>query len=82
MCYLKITAADGTVTLVNEGSAVVLGLTAKTTTNSVVKNGRITSVIYNGTTISSVAQYDGTNILYEYGLMTDFGDLRVIFSNR
>jgi len=83
MCYLKITAADKTVTFVSENTNIVLGLTAYTKVNGVARAGRITSVQYSDITpITSIPAYDGTNILYEYGKLSDHGQIQTIFSNK
>jgi hypothetical protein len=82
MCYLKITAANGTSTLLSENNSIILSLTAQTTTNGIVKAGRITAVKYNAVTVDPVAQYDTTNTLYEYGHLTDHGSIQAIFTNK
>lgn len=82
MSYLRITAADKNITLVSENTEIIIYTTPYTTTNSILQQGRITRVDYAGTSVTSIPQYDGTNILYEYGRLSDHGELQVIFSNR
>lgn len=82
MCYLKITKADKTVTFVSENTNIVMELTASTKTNGVYKPGRITAVKYSDVTVSDIPAYDGTNILYEYGKISDHGQIQTIFSNK
>jgi len=83
MTYLKITAPDKTVTFVSENTDIVLGLTAYTKTNGVLRAGRITSVQYSTVSpITSIPAYDGTNTLYEYGKLSDHGQIQTIFSNK
>jgi hypothetical protein len=83
MCYLKITAPDKTVTFVSENTNIVLGLTAYTKVNGVSRAGRIVSVEYSDVTpITNIPAYDGTNTLYEYGKLSDHGQIQTIFSNK
>jgi hypothetical protein len=82
MSYLRITAADKNITLVSENTEIIIYTTPYTTTNSILSQGRITRVDYAGTSVTSIPQYTGTNILYEYGRLSDHGELQVIFSNR
>lgn len=82
MAYLRITAVDKTITLVSENTNIIVYTTPYTTTNGILKQGRITRVDYNGTSVTSIPQYTGSNILYEYGRLSDHGELQVIFSNR
>ena len=82
MSYLKITAADKTVIFVSENTNIILNLTAFTKTDGVSRAGRITDVQYSDITIADIPAYDGTNILYEYGRLSDHGQIQTIFSNK
>jgi hypothetical protein len=81
MSYLKITAVDKTVTFVSENTEIILTLAAASNVNNVFTPGRITAVSYSGTSITSIPAYDGTNILYQYGKISDHGQIQTIFSN-
>lgn len=82
MAYLRITAVDKSITLVSENTNIIIYTTPYTNPNGVLKQGRLTRADFNGTSITAIPQYDGTNILYEYGRLSDHGELQVIFSNR
>ena len=83
MTYLKITAPDKTVTFVSENTDIVLQLTPYTKVNGVSKAGRITGVTYStASPITNIPAYDGTNTLYEYGRLSDHGQIQTIFSNK
>ena len=83
MTYLKITAPDKTVTFVSENTDIVLNLTPYTKTEGILRAGRITGVAYSTVTpITNIPAYDGTNTLYEYGRLSDHGQIQTIFSNK
>lgn len=82
MAYLRITAVDKSITLVSENTNIIIYTTAYTHVDGILAQGRITRADYNGTSVTGIAQYTGANILYEYGRLSDHGELQVIFSNR
>jgi hypothetical protein len=83
---LKITASNGTYQIVPDSNVVNIGCAANSNNNS----GKITSVKYlNGanaaaptlTVVATVAAWDGTNTKYEYGCLTETGELHVYLTN-
>jgi len=83
MTYLKITAPDKTVTFVSENTEIILQLTPFQNQDGVNRAGRITGVQYGVVApITGIPAYDGTNTLYEYGRLSDHGQIQTIFSNR
>lgn len=83
---LKITASDGTYQIVPDSNVVNIGCAA----NSNNKSGKIVSVKYlNGaaagapvlTVATAIPAWDGTNTKYEYGCLTETGELHVYLAN-
>jgi len=80
MIYLKITAANKTVTIVSP-TGMTLSLGAASIVNNVSKPGLITAITYGSTTISAIPAYDGTNTLYQFGKLSESGHIQAMFSN-
>lgn len=89
MLGLKITQTDGTSEIVGDTNVIALLFAAPAFNTSTLKPLRITSAHYAhlvATTLTYVnattTLYDGTNVLYEYGELTEAGSFRVIAANR
>lgn len=84
-CTLKITATDGTFTLIPDNKVVSIGVTAPKQA-SPFQAGRINKLAYETTTtptsVDPVAAFTGANTLYEFGKFTNDGLFVAIFTNR
>ena len=84
-CTLKITATDGTFTLIPDNKVVLIGVTAPKQA-SPFQAGRINKVAYETTTtpvsVDPVPTFNGANALYEFGKFTDDGLFHATFTNR
>jgi len=93
---LRITATDGTVTLINQTNIVSMSLSAATTyggsaaPNGFVKKSNIIGVTYNKivgasmtyVTVSSIPSWQpGVNLLYEYGEQTYDNAFNAFYTN-
>lgn len=89
MYGLKITQTDGTSELVTDPNAIAVFFNAPTTVGNLKQPLRINRVHYChlvATTLTyvndAVTQYNGANVLYEYGQLTESGAFQVVASNR